>query len=53
MFKKPGGRIGCPRDIGNASEGIGGSERYDDGWDVERSVGMRGPGADTRFMGGV
>ena len=45
MFKKPG--------MGNASQRMAGSERYDDGGDAERSVGMRGPGADTRFMGGV
>jgi hypothetical protein len=31
MFKKPGVRIGCPRDMGNASERMDGSERYDDG----------------------
>ena len=45
MFKKPG--------MGNASEMMAGSERYDDGGDAERSVGMRGPGSDKLFTRGV
>ena len=53
MFKKPGGRIGCPRYMGNASEGMGGSERYDDGGEAEGPVGKHWPGADTRFTRGV
>ena len=53
MFKKPGVRMGCPQDMGNASEWMGGSERYDDGGDPEEPVGMRGPGFDTRFTRGV
>ena len=53
MFKKPGGRIGWPRDMGNASEGMGGSAGYDNGGDAEGPVGMRWPGAATRFMGKV
>ena len=52
MFKKPGGR-GCPRDMGNASERVDGSERYGDGEDPERPVGMREPGFDTLFTRGV
>ena len=53
MFKKPGVRIGCPRDMGNASEWIDGSERYDDGGDAEGPVGMRAPGSDTLFTRGL
>ncbi|MGH2611024.1 MAG: hypothetical protein ACRDHF_18230 [Tepidiformaceae bacterium] len=53
MFKKPGGRIGWPRDMGNASERVDGSARYDDGGDPEGPTGMRGPGSDTRFTRGV
>ena len=53
MFKKPGGPIGCPRDMGNASEGMGGSERYDDGGEAEGPVGMRGPGSEKLFTRGV
>ena len=45
MFKKPG--------MGNASERMVGSERYDDGGDAERFVGGRGSGPDTRFTRGV
>ena len=45
MFKKPG--------MGNASERMAGSERYDDSGDAERSVGMRGPGSDKRVTRGV
>ena len=44
MFKKPGVRIECPRDMGNASEGMVGSARYDDGGDAEGRLGMREPG---------
>src|SRR3989304_5269568 len=40
MFKKPGVRIGCPRDMGNASERMDGSERYDDGGDPWGRLGM-------------
>ena len=53
MFKKPGGRIRCPRDMGNASERVDGSERYDDGGDPEGPTGMRGLGSDTLFTHGV
>ena len=53
MFKKPGGRIGCQRDMGSASEGMGGSERYDDGEDPEGPVGLRWLGSDTLFTHGV
>ena len=45
MVKKPG--------MGNASERMAGSERYDDGGDAERSVGMRGPGSDKVFAQGL
>ena len=41
MFKKPDVRIECPRDMGNASEQLDGSERYDDGGDPEGRLGMR------------
>ena len=53
MFKKPGVRVGCPRDMGNASGRVDGSERYDDGVDPEEAVGMRGPGFDRLFTRGV
>ena len=53
MFKKPGVRMGCPRDMGNASERRDGSERYDDGGEAEGPVGMRGPGSETLFTRGV
>ena len=53
MFKKPGVRIGCPRNMGNVSEGMGGSERYDDGGDGEGPVGLRWPGSDKLFTRGV
>ena len=53
MFKKPGGRIGCPWDMGNAWEGMGGSGRYDDGGDAEGPVGLRWLGSDTLFTRGV
>jgi hypothetical protein len=49
MFKKPGVRVGGPRDMGNASERMGGSERYDDGGDPEGRLGMRWPGSDKLF----
>ena len=49
MFKKPGVRIECPRDMGNASERMGGSERYDDGGDPEGRLGMRWPGVNELF----
>ena len=45
MFKKPG--------MGNASERMAGSERYEDGGDAERFVGGRGPGSDKRVTRGV
>ena len=45
MFKKPG--------MGNASERMVGSERYDDGGDAEGPVGMRGPGSETLFTRGI
>ena len=50
MFKKPGGRVGGPRDTGNASERMDGSERYDDGGDPEGPLGMRRPGSNKLFM---
>ena len=53
MFKKPGGGVGCARDMGNASERRDGSERYDDAGDPEGPVGRRGPGFDTLFTVGV
>ena len=53
MFKKPGVGVGCPRDMGNASERVDGSARYDDGGAGEGLVGMRGQGCDTVFTGGV
>ena len=53
MFKKPGGRVGCPRGMGNASGQVDGSERYDDGGDPEGPVGMRGPGFETLLTCGV
>ena len=53
MFKKPGGRVGCSRDMGNASERVDGSERYDDRGDAGEPVGMREPGSDTLFTRGV
>ena len=43
MFKKPGVRVGGPRDMGNASERMDGSERYDDGGDPGGRLGMRWP----------
>ncbi len=49
MFKKPGVRIECPRDMGNASERKGGSERYDDGGDPEGRLGMRWAGVNELF----
>ncbi len=49
MFKKPGVRIECPRDMGNASERMGGSERYDDGGDPEGRLGTRWPGVNELF----
>ena len=49
MFKKPGGRVGYPGDMGNAWEPEDGSGLYDDGGDAEGPVGMRGPGSDTLF----
>ena len=39
--------------MGNASERMGGSERYDDGGDAEGPVGMRGLGFEKRFTRGV
>ena len=53
MFTKPGGRIGYPRDMGNASERRDGSERYDDGGEAEGPVGMRGSGSEKLFTRGV
>ena len=53
MFKKPGGRIRYPRDMGNASEGMGGSERYDDEREAEGLVGLRWPGSNKLFTRGV
>ena len=53
MFKKPGVGVGCPRDMGNASERVDGSERYDGGRDPEGPMGMRGPGFATLFTRGV
>ena len=53
MFKKPGGRIRCPRDMGNASERVDGSECYDGGKDPEGPMGMRGPALATLFTRGV
>ena len=49
MFKKPGGRIGCPRDMGNASERVDGSERYDEGGDPEGLSGTRWLGWNKLF----
>jgi len=53
MFKKPGVRSGCPRDMGNASERMGGSERYDDRGEREGPLGMRWPGSNRLFTRGV
>ena len=53
MFKKPGGRVGCPRGMGNASGRVDSSERYDDAGEPAGPAGMRGPGFDTLFTGGV
>ena len=53
MFKKPGVRMGCPQDMGNASEWMGGSGRYDDGGDPEGPPGMRWPGSEKLFTRGV
>ena len=53
MFKKPGGRVGYPRDMGNASGRVDGSERYDDGGEPEGRMGMRGPGSEKLFTRGV
>jgi hypothetical protein len=53
MFKKPGVRIGCPRDMGNAWDRMDGSERYDDGGDPEGPWGMRWPGSNKLFTGEV
>jgi hypothetical protein len=52
MFKKPGVRVGCQRDMGNASERMGSSERYDDGGDPEGRVGMRWPGSTSYWRAG-
>jgi hypothetical protein len=49
MFKKPEVRIEGPRDMGNASEQMDGSERYDDGGDPEGRLGMRWPGVNELF----
>lgn len=49
MFKKPGVRIECPRDMGNALERVGGSERYDDRGEREGRLGMRWPGSNRLF----
>jgi hypothetical protein len=49
MFKKPGVRIEYPRDMGNASERVGGSERYDDRGEREGRLGRRGPGSRRLF----
>jgi len=51
MFKKPGVRIGCPRDMGNAWDRMEGGERYDDGGDPEGPLGMRWPGSNKLFTG--
>ena len=53
MFKKPGGHVGYPRDMGNASERMDGSERYDDGGEPEGPASMRWPASDTLFTCGV
>ena len=53
MFKKPGVRVGCPRDMGDASERRDGSERYDDEGDAEGPVGVRRPGSETVFTRGL
>ena len=53
MFKKPGVRVGCPRDMGNASGRVDGSVRYDDGGAAAGPVGMRGRGSDTLLTRGV
>ena len=53
MFKKPGVRVGYPRDMGNASGRRDGSECYDDGGEPEGPVGMRGPGSDTLVTRGI
>ena len=47
------GASGVRGDMGNASEGMDGSERYDDGGDAEGPAGMHWPGVDTRFTCGV
>ena len=49
MFKKPGGRVGCRGDMGNASERMDGSERYDDGRDPQGPLRMRWPGSNRLF----
>ena len=53
MFKKPGVRVGGPRDMGNASERMDGSERYEDGGEAEGRLGMRWPGSNKLFTRGV
>jgi len=49
MFKEPGVRIECPRDMGNASERVGGSGRYEEDGEREGHVGRRGPGSNRLF----
>ena len=53
MFKKPGVHIGCPRDMGNASNRMDGSERYDEGADPEGALGVRWPAPNKLFTGWV
>lgn len=53
MFKKPGVRVGGLRDMGNASERMDGSERYDDGGGPEGPLGMRWRGSNKLFTRGV
>ena len=53
MFKKPGVRIRCLRDMGNAWERMGESEGYDDTGDAEVPLGRRWSGSNKLFtLGG-
>ncbi len=49
MFKKAGVRVGCLQDMGNASGGRDGSERYDDDGEPEGPLSMREPGSSKLF----